>query len=92
MGEVYRAQDTRLGRPVVLKILPDSFATDVDRRARFERDACPDTITSPAHMTQAGIVLGTAAYVSPEQANGFASRRRDGRHASPESRLTPQFT
>jgi WD40 repeat protein/predicted Ser/Thr protein kinase len=39
MGEVYRATDTRLGRDVALKVLPDSFANDPDRRARFEREA-----------------------------------------------------
>jgi eukaryotic-like serine/threonine-protein kinase len=39
MGEVYRAQDTRLKRDVALKILPDSFAGDPDRLARFEREA-----------------------------------------------------
>jgi serine/threonine protein kinase len=39
MGEVYRARDTRLDRDVALKILPDSFALDPDRRARFEREA-----------------------------------------------------
>ena len=39
MGEVYRAQDTRLKRDVALKILPDSFAADPDRLARFEREA-----------------------------------------------------
>jgi len=39
MGEVYRARDTRLERPVALKILPRDFAPDSDRRARFEREA-----------------------------------------------------
>src|SRR5580704_4304197 len=39
MGEVYRAKDTRLGRDIALKILPESFARDPDRRARFEREA-----------------------------------------------------
>src|SRR5215213_2914064 len=39
MGEVYRARDTRLDRDVALKILPESFAIDPDRRARFEREA-----------------------------------------------------
>src|SRR6266852_1646946 len=39
MGEVYRAHDTKLGRDVALKILPDTFATDPERRARFQREA-----------------------------------------------------
>src|SRR5438132_680032 len=39
MGEVYRARDTRLGRDVALKILPDSFARDADRLRRFEQEA-----------------------------------------------------
>ena len=39
MGEVYRARDTRLQRDVALKILPDAFASDPDRLARFEREA-----------------------------------------------------
>src|SRR4030095_13992211 len=39
MGEVYRARDTRLKRDVALKILPDSFAADPERIARFQREA-----------------------------------------------------
>ena len=39
MGEVYRARDTRLGRDVAIKIVPDAFAADPERLARFEREA-----------------------------------------------------
>jgi serine/threonine protein kinase len=39
MGEVYRAHDGKLGRDVALKVLPDSFARDPERLARFEREA-----------------------------------------------------
>jgi eukaryotic-like serine/threonine-protein kinase len=39
MGEVYRARDTRLGRDVALKILPESFAREPDRLYRFEQEA-----------------------------------------------------
>jgi Tol biopolymer transport system component len=39
MGEVYRAHDSRLGRDVAIKLLPDAFADDPERLARFEREA-----------------------------------------------------
>ncbi|MEJ2581404.1 MAG: protein kinase, partial [Acidobacteriota bacterium] len=39
MGEVWRAEDTKLGREVALKVLPQEFAADPERMARFEREA-----------------------------------------------------
>ena len=39
MGEVYRAKDTRLGRDVAIKVLPEGFARDADRLRRFEMEA-----------------------------------------------------
>ena len=39
MGEVYKARDTRLDRTVAIKILPEAFAADADRVARFQREA-----------------------------------------------------
>ena len=47
MGQVYRAHDTRLNRDVALKILPDAFANDADRLARFTREA--QTLASLNH-------------------------------------------
>ena len=53
MGQVYRATDTQLGRDVALKILPDAFAADPDRPARFQREA--QVLASPNHPNIAQI-------------------------------------
>ena len=53
MGEVYRARDTRLDRIVAIKALPQAFATDPERLARFEREA--KLLASLSHPNIAGI-------------------------------------
>ena len=61
MGEVYRARDTTLGREVAIKVLPEAFALDPDRLARFEREA--HLLASLNHQnigTIYGIQEGTA--------------------------------
>src|ERR1700686_817748 len=53
MGQGYRARDTKLDRDVAVKILPEAFAHDADRLARFQREA--RTLASLNHPNVAGI-------------------------------------
>jgi Tol biopolymer transport system component len=52
MGQVYRARDTKLNRDVALKILPDAFALDGDRIARFRREAQVLAALNHSHIAQ----------------------------------------
>jgi serine/threonine protein kinase len=53
MGEVYRATDTNLSRQVAIKVLPEAFAQDAERLARFDREA--KTLASLNHLNIAQI-------------------------------------
>src|SRR4030088_3133227 len=53
MGEVYRARDTKLKRDVAIKVLPEAFAGDRDRMARFQREA--EVLASLNHPNIAAI-------------------------------------
>ena len=60
MGEVFKARDTRLDRAVAIKILPDVFASDPDRLARFEREAKTLASLNHPHVAQIYGVEDTA--------------------------------
>src|SRR5215212_2448745 len=78
MGEVYRAHDTKLHRDVALKVLPDLFASDPDRLARFEREA--QAIAALSHANILAIhdygVDGSRAYAVMELLEGETLRER----------------
>jgi serine/threonine protein kinase len=59
MGAVYRGRDTRLDRDVAIKVLLDSFASDPDRLARFEREARLLASLNHPHIAQVyGLEVG----------------------------------
>ena len=74
MGEVYRARDTRLNRDVAIKVLPDLFATDPERLARFEREAQVLASLNHPHIAQ---IYGLEESEGRPRARHGARRRRD---------------
>ena len=75
MGEVYRDRDTKLGRDVAIKILPDAFAADLDRIARFEREAQLLAALNHPHI---------AAIYGLEESNAIRFLVLDTRRALPD--------
>ena len=64
MGEVYRARDTKLGRDVAIKVLPELFASDPDRLARFGRESQVLASLNHPHIAQVfGVIDSPAALV-----------------------------
>src|SRR6187402_3076958 len=73
MGRVYRAHDRKLGRDVALKILPEAFARDADRLARFEREARTlASLNHPniAHVYDAGKTDSGIVFLAMELVDG----------------------
>ena len=85
MGEVYRARDTNLGRDVAVKVLPDSLAGEVERQARFRREAqILATLNHPNIATIYGWEdSGEAPAVIMELVDGRSLRELIGRRGMP---------
>ena len=85
MGEVWRATDTKLNREVAIKILPDAFARDAGRLARFHREA--QVLASLNHPNIAGIygVEDRALVMELVEGLTLAERIAQGRIPLPEA-------
>ncbi|HUE96447.1 MAG TPA: serine/threonine-protein kinase, partial [Longimicrobiaceae bacterium] len=85
MGEVWKAEDTRLGRSVAIKVLPEAFVADPDRLARFAREA--RVLASLSHPNIAGIFEvgeeGPTHYLVMELAEGETLAERLSRGSLP---------
>src|SRR5882724_6207788 len=78
MGEVYLAQDTRLGRKIALKLLPSHFTTDKDRLRRFEQEAhAASTLSHPnvCMIHEVGETEDDRHYIAMEYVDGVTLRQ-----------------
>ena len=85
MGEVYRARDTKLNRKVAIKVLPEAFATDPDRVARFRREA--QLLAALNHSHIAAIYgleeIGVSRFLVMELVDGESLAERLGGRSLP---------
>ena len=93
MGEVYKAVDTKLGREVALKILPDTFSKNEDRLMRFEREA--RLLASLNHPNIAAIYdlenVDTTRFLVLELVSGETLADRIARGPIPVNEALPIF-
>src|SRR5687768_16312536 len=89
MGEVFRARDTRLGRIVALKVLPASFANDLDRVERFTSEArAASALNHPNIITVYDVALdGTSPYIALELIEGQTLRELLGAGTVPLKKI-----
>jgi serine/threonine protein kinase/formylglycine-generating enzyme required for sulfatase activity/dienelactone hydrolase len=89
MGEVYRASDPRLGRDVALKVLPEAFAADANRRARFEQEArAASALNHPNIVTIYDIgSQGSTLFVAMELVDGETLQARLARAPLPSRQV-----
>lgn len=86
MGDVYRAHDPRLRRPVAIKVLPIEFSSDPDRQRRFEHEALAIARLNHPHIMavhDVGVHAGLP-YIVTELLEGETLRERMGGRALPE--------
>src|SRR5215471_3100950 len=78
MGEVYLAQDTKLGRKIAIKLLSEEFTKDQDRVSRFEREARAASILNHPNILVVHEIgeADAAHYIATEYVDGQTVRKR----------------
>ena len=88
MGDVYQAHDTKLDRDVAIKVLPEKFARDPERLARFQREA--KMLAALNHPNIAAIYgleqSGDTHYLVMELVPGETLRERSNAHSRHQTR------